>query len=125
MYSQEASMKPLISTDVVVAYAHCPRKAFLLLATEDHPTPHAYVEMLEEYTRRNRAAYHRTLLQQHHDVQHFRSDPKRKSAYLLDAQLVIEDMTAVADVLTKVPGHSAFGRHSYEPTLIVGTYKIT
>ena len=118
-------MTPVIRTDVVVAYSQCPRKAFLMLTTENHPSPHAYVEILQEYTCRNRTAYQRTLTRQHYDVQHFASDHTRRSAYLLDAHLESDDMAAMVDVLTKVPGHSAFGRHSYEPTLIVGTYKVT
>ena len=118
-------MTPVIRTDVVVASSQCPRKAFLMLTTDNHPSPHAYVEILQEYTGRNRTAYHRTLTRQQHDVQPFASDHIRRSAYLLDAYLVIGDMAARVDVLTKVPGHSTFGRHSYEPTLIVGTYKVT
>ena len=40
-------MTPVIRTDVVVAYSQCPRKAFLMLTTDNHPSPHAYVEILK------------------------------------------------------------------------------
>ena len=118
-------MKQVISTDVVVAYSQCPRKAFLLLTREDHPSPHEYVEILEQQARSNRAAYLHALAQQQQDVQRYTIDKMRTSAYLIDAHLVIEDVGAACDVLTKVRGVSAFGRHSYEPTLIIGTHKVT
>jgi predicted RecB family nuclease len=125
MYFQEASMKQVISTDVVVAYSQCPRKAFLLLTREDHPLPHQYGEILERQARTNRAVYLHALTQQQQDVQRYAIEKMRTSAYLIDAHLVVEDMGAVCDVLTKVRGVSVFGRHSYEPTLIIGTHKVT
>ncbi len=36
-----------ISAAVIVAAAHCPRKAFLLLCTDEHGRTHDYVRMLE------------------------------------------------------------------------------
>ena len=35
-----------ISNEVVAAYSHCPRKAFLLRCTEERGTPHEYLEIL-------------------------------------------------------------------------------
>ena len=35
-------MEPTITTDIVVAYAQCPRKAYLLLFSPDKGEPHEY-----------------------------------------------------------------------------------
>jgi hypothetical protein len=43
-----------ITPDVVVAYSHCTRKAFLILHAEDPGMPHEYVRLLEEKACRNR-----------------------------------------------------------------------
>ena len=41
-------MQPTITSDVVVAYTQCPRKAYLLLFSTDKGAPHEYVQILEE-----------------------------------------------------------------------------
>ena len=41
-------MKPVITTEAIVAYAHCPRKAYLLLYGNKKGTPHEYVRILED-----------------------------------------------------------------------------
>jgi hypothetical protein len=41
-------MQPAITSEVVVAYAQCPRKAYLLLFSPDRGEPHEYVRMLEQ-----------------------------------------------------------------------------
>ena len=46
-----------ISNEVVAAYSHCPRKAFLLHCTEERGTPHEYLEMLEKCINGNRTQY--------------------------------------------------------------------
>jgi hypothetical protein len=40
-------MQPLITSEVVVAYSQCPRKAYLLLFSLDISEPHEYVQILE------------------------------------------------------------------------------
>ena len=48
-------MPPTITSDVVVAYAQCPRKAYLLLYSPEQGEPHAYVRILEQQRRENHA----------------------------------------------------------------------
>jgi hypothetical protein len=40
-------MKPIITSEVVVAYAQCPRKAYLLLFSSAQGELHEYVRLLE------------------------------------------------------------------------------
>ena len=51
----------VIRAEVVSAYSHCPRKAFLLYRTEDRGIPNDYARILEEITGANRASYLATL----------------------------------------------------------------
>ena len=50
-------MVPLINTEAVVAYAHCPCKAYLLLYGHSKDKPHEYVRILEDKKRGRQAQY--------------------------------------------------------------------
>jgi hypothetical protein len=41
-------MPPTITSDIVVAYAQCPRKAYLLLFSPEKGAPHEYIHILEQ-----------------------------------------------------------------------------
>ena len=51
----------VIHAEVVSAYSHCPRKAFLLHCTEDRGTPNDYACILEKRASANRTSYLATL----------------------------------------------------------------
>jgi predicted RecB family nuclease len=44
---------------------------------------------------------------------------------LINAQLQVDGLAADCGVLTRVEGTSTFGKHSYEPTIFVGTHSIS
>jgi hypothetical protein len=46
-----------ISAEVIAAYSHCPRKAFLLHCTDQGGTPHEYLNVLEECANVSRTRY--------------------------------------------------------------------
>ena len=50
-------MEPTITTDIVVAYSQCPRKAYLLLFSPDKGEPHEYVQILEQQRCENQERY--------------------------------------------------------------------
>jgi hypothetical protein len=53
----DAIRNKAIRTQVVSAYSHCPRKAFLLHCTDERGTPHDYLDMLEECRNASRTRY--------------------------------------------------------------------
>ena len=55
-------MQPTITSEVVVAYAQCPRKAYKLLYTDTQGIPHAYLSILEEEARKNRENHLKKML---------------------------------------------------------------
>ena len=119
-------MPPTITSDVVVAYAQCPRKAYLLLYSPEQGEPHAYARILEEQRRENHARYLDRLKQKHADVQPYTAATMRHgSTVLLNACLQADGLAAGCDVLTRVEEPSSRGRHWYAPTLCVGTYSIS
>src|SRR5262245_4129463 len=119
-------MEPIITTDIVVACAQCPRKAYLLLFSPDKGEPHEYVEILEQQRCANQERYLNRLQQTHADVQPYSLENLRKgSKVLINARLQVDGLVADCGVLTRVEGTSTFGKHSYEPSIFAGTQSIS
>jgi len=119
-------MPPMITSDVVVAYAQCPRKAYLLLHSPEQGEPHAYARILEQQRRENHARYLDRLKQKHADVQPYTAAALcHGSAVLLNACLQADGLAAECDALMRVEGQTTRGQYRYEPTLCVGTHSIS
>src|SRR2546426_1179260 len=119
-------MEPTITADIVVAYAQCPRKAYLLLFSPDKGAPHEYVQILEQQRREHQERYIDHLQQTHADVQPYSVENLRKgSKVLVNAHLQVDGFAADCGVLTKVEGTSTFGKYRYEPSIFVGTHSIS
>lgn len=118
-----------ITAEIVVAYAQCPQKAFLLLCTDEQGTPHEYLCLLEQQKERNQRSYLRSLKAIKHlslDVPlHLVSDLTHEGDLVVKAKLRAEGLEAYCDVLTRVESSSSFGISHYEPVLCVGTHSIT
>ena len=109
-------MKHVISSKAVVAYYHCPRKAFLFLFSDDKKEPHEYVCILEDQAGINRAKYLNVLEQAKFSVDTYEPDSMESgSNFLVDVTLKAHNFEAYCDALTKVQSSSSFGKHSYEP----------
>jgi hypothetical protein len=123
---KEVIMQPTITSEVVVAYAQCPRKAYLLLFSPDKGEPHEYIQILEQQRYANQERYIDYLKHTHADVQPYSLENLRKgSAVLSNAHLQVDGFAAQCGVLTRVEGTSTFGQYRYEPSLFVGTYSMT
>ena len=119
-------MLPVITSDVVVAYAQCPRKAYLLLFRPEQGVPHEYARLLEQQRHEHQAHYLDHLQHTHTDVQPYTVENLANgSPVLLKACLQAHGLGAMCDVLTRVKEPSPEGQHRYEPTLCVGTHRIS
>lgn len=119
-------MKPHITTDICVAYSHCPRKAFLLLSGAKAGKNHEYVEILAQKKEASQTAYLTKLSQNQSDIHSYETKGlESKSAMLANATLQTDVFQAECGLLTKVATHSALGHYSYEPTIFVGTHSIS
>src|SRR5262252_2329147 len=108
-------MEPAITTDIVVAYSQCPRKAYLLLCSPDTGAPHEYVQILAQQRCTNQERYIDHLKQTHADVQPSSLENLRKgSQVLINAHLQVDGLAADCGVLTRVEGTSTFGKYRYE-----------
>lgn len=118
-------MSKTITSEIVVAYSQCPRKAFLLMCTETPGTPHEYIKILERQRQDNQRKYLDILQKKNPDVQPYSQDAlKAGSDFLINARLEANGLAADCAILSKVKIHSKLGRYSYEPTIFVGTHSI-
>src|SRR6266852_4238735 len=86
---------PVITSEIVVAYAQCPRKAYLLLFSPDKGEPHEYIQILEQQRRENQARYIDHLQHKHTDVQPYSLENLRKgSKVLINAHLQVNGFAA-------------------------------
>ena len=119
-------MEPTITSEIVVAYSQCPRKAYLLLFSPDKGEPHEYVQILEQQRREHQERYIDHLQQTHADVQPYSLENLRKGSKVLsNAHLQVDGLAADCGVLTRVEGTSTFGKHSYDPSIFVGTHSVS
>ncbi|MBI3966844.1 MAG: IS66 family transposase [Chloroflexi bacterium] len=110
-----------ITPDVVVAYGHCPRKAFFLLCTDEQGSPHDYATMLARQRAVNRANVIARLKQQYPEVMPSGKLLDTGRVVLLEATLRVQDLEATCDVLRPVARGASARGHRYEPTIVVGT----
>jgi predicted RecB family nuclease len=119
-------MEPTITSEIVVAYAQCPRKAYLLLFSPDRGEPHEYVQILEQQRGEHQERYCDRLQQKHADVQPYTLENLRHgSEVLINACLQVDRLEAACGILTRVEGKPTFGKYNYEPSIFVGTYSIS
>lgn len=119
-------MNQMISSDVVVAYSQCPRKAYLLLCTNQRGQVHEYVRILAEEKAANQRQFIEALQQKQLDVQPYVGKGlASRSDFLVEAKLQAGRLEADCGLLVKTNGRSALGRYCYEPTIFTGTHTIT
>ncbi|MEO0538611.1 MAG: TM0106 family RecB-like putative nuclease [Cyanobacteria bacterium P01_A01_bin.123] len=115
----------VITSEIFVAYSQCPRKAFLLMFSEDKGEPHNYPLILEERRENNRSQYLEKFLEYHPEARAYDTKGFKKHEFLVDATLRSEQLEAYCAVLTKVDTSSTNRRIRYEPTIVTGTCSIT
>ncbi|MGE5660053.1 MAG: TM0106 family RecB-like putative nuclease [Actinomycetota bacterium] len=116
--------KKIITSEVFVAYSQCPRKAFLLLFSDEQGIQHDYSHILEERRKTNQVKYLESFKQTHENAKPYVKD-LRKGEFLTEATLTAECWESYCDVLTEVDQGCSGRKLMFEPTIVVGTYSIT
>jgi hypothetical protein len=120
--SMDANDNKAICTEVVTAYSHCPRKAFLLHCTNERGAAQEYLQMLEECANVSRARHLAVLHQTSTRIIRIGDRADRAISLGIDeltgANLKAGDLEAYCDVLTKVGTRNSA---AYEPTIVLGT----
>lgn len=115
----------VITSEVFVAYSQCPRKAFLLLFSNDQGTPHDYPRILKERRKVHQTKYLEAFKQLHENAKLYDEKNWKKDEIFVEATLKAECWKAYCDVLTKVEQSTSSRKVMYEATITVETYSIT
>ncbi len=122
-------MHNTLTSEIVVAYSQCPRKAFFLLCTDEQGMLHEYMCILEQQKSLNQIDYMNMLnvlkLTSLEEKSHSVTDLAHEGNLVIKATLKTEGLEAYCDVLTQVESSSSPGGSSYESTIVVGTYSIS
>src|SRR5271166_2883047 len=114
----------VIRAEVVSAYSHCPRKAFLLHCTEDRGTPNDYACILEKRASANRASYLATLQRTNMPTCSYNDRAISSGIEVLtEANLEAANVAGYCDAL-RIVGQRGGDPVAYEPTIVVGTYRL-
>lgn len=118
-------MSHIISSEVIVAYSQCKRKAFFLLYGKQDGKPSEYISILEKQTREFRDKHINEIKTANPDTSLYSIGLLNKGKNILtNAILEWEDLQAYADLL--IPKESIQSKkYCFEPTIIVGNYNIT
>jgi predicted RecB family nuclease len=112
-------MATVITDEILVANSQCPRKAYLLMFVEERGQLHEYQQILEQNRLINRDK-HLALIQKNPNAYSYNVENIKKGCdFLVNVQLVADNLQAACDLLTKVD------TQTYEPTLFIGTRSIT
>ena len=113
----------LIRDETVSAYSQCPRKAFLLHCTEERGAPKEYERLLEERSRANRTSYRAKLQRTKTAIRSYKIGALSSEVDVLtEADFQAANVEAHCDVLVRAD--QCKNPHVYEPTIVVGTYRV-
>ena len=105
------------------AYSQCPRKAFLLHCTEERGAPKEYEWLLEERSRANRTSYLAKLQRTKTAIRSYKIGALSSGFDVLtEADFQAANVEAHCDVLVRAD--QCKNPHVYEPTIVVGTYRV-
>jgi len=117
-------MQKVISSDIVVAYSHCPRKAFLLMSGEQGLDVE-YVKILKQKRFLQKSKYIKEINPTGSDIQIDKSNNLKKYGdTLVNVNLKSECFEAGCDILTRAHKVSSLKKANYEPTIFIGNHNV-
>ncbi len=118
-------MQKKITSEVLIAYSLCPRKAFLLLCSNEKGSVPEYSQVLRLKKEASQQSYINSLEQQALNAQSYNiHNLKDGWSYLTSATINVENLEASCGVLTKTNVSSSLGRFSYELMIFTGRQSI-
>jgi predicted RecB family nuclease len=113
-------MKSSITSEVLVAYSQCPRKAFELFIQNRQQEIPEYVRLLRERERNNREQHIEALRREHRNIAEYTEHNFQEGyKFYHTVKLRLDDLEANCGILSRVNG-----KNLYQPTIFCGTYKI-
>lgn len=113
-------MKCSITSEVVIAYSQCLRKAYELFIRHNQQEFPEYIRLLKEKEEENQIQYIATLNEQYGKLPRYIEGNFQKGDEIYhSATLQFGDLEANCPILSRIPGSTL-----YQPTIFCGTYNI-
>jgi len=117
-------MQKIISSEIVVAYSNCPRKAFLLMSGEQGVDVE-YVKILKQKRFLQKSKYAKDIKPTGSDIQIDKSNNLKKYGdTLVNVNLKSEYFEASCDILKQACKVPSVKRADYEPTIFIGSHNV-
>ena len=119
---------PTITSEIIIAYSQCPRKAYLLLFEKEQGIAVEYIEFLKKRKQNHQEAYLKSItpisseivLSQMQELEY------RGKSYLSKVALQLNDFQAKCDLLCiEQIEEEDLDNLRYEPRIFTGTYSVT
>jgi hypothetical protein len=115
-------MQKIISSEIVVAYSHCPRKAFLL-ASGEQGVDVEYANILTQQKNFQKDKRMESISPTEFAIQIDKANNLKKHRDILaNVNLRSEYFEANCDILARVDKVSPLKKVGYEPTIFIGTH---
>lgn len=111
----------MITSEVIVAFSVCPRKAHLLLQGDQPRITSDYTNVINHRKKLNQVK-HGFYINDTYTTVTSQNTTQFSQETITNARIVVDDLEALCDMLTKC--HSLDGISYYEPTICIGTYNI-
>jgi predicted RecB family nuclease len=116
----------IITSEVLVSYSQCPRKAYFLLCTSEKGTPNEYINILQHRKSVLQNRHINEIQKKNNSIQPYSiSNQKKGIDFLVNATLISNQLEAYCPILRKEKDKSRLGHYLYIPTIFVGTYNIS
>lgn len=91
----------LITSEVLVAYSQCPRKAFFLLFSDHGGVPHDHIQALNRRKIANQHRYFKDFQKIHKNAKRYDGENLKECEFLTEVIVSTEHWEAYCDVLNK------------------------
>lgn len=120
--TQKLCVMRAISPKHIVAYSHCPTKAFLMLKSEELLEPTKYDNLLLKFQTK---AFENNCNNFTGDIQYYKNGILKKGIEAIrNCDINLIDFDFQSRLILKREGKSSFGRFFYEPVVFIGSNQI-
>ena len=118
---------PTITSEIIIAYSQCPRKAYLLLFKKEQGIAVEYIELLEKRENQHREACLNSIATICSEITLFqRPELKYLGKYLSKVTLKFKEFQAKCDLLyVEQVEKGSLDNLYYQPRIFTGTYSVT
>ena len=118
---------PTITSEIIIAYSQCPRKAYLLLFEKEEEIAVEYIEFLKKRKQNHQEAYLKSITPISSEIvlSQMQKLEYRGKSYLSKVTLQFNNFQAECDLLCVEQIEKDLNNLRYEPRILTAAYSVT